>query len=72
MVFVSLRGGIEIMIIDFLVVREFPEVFPDDISDLPPKHEVEFVINLAPGTSPMWMALYKMSTLEVIDLKKQL
>jgi len=30
-----------------------PEVFPDDITDLPPEREVEFAIDLVPGTSPI-------------------
>ncbi|MCI60960.1 cellular nucleic acid-binding protein, partial [Trifolium medium] len=34
------------------VVREFADVFPDDIVDLPPEREVEFSIDIVPGTSP--------------------
>ncbi|MCI76709.1 cellular nucleic acid-binding protein, partial [Trifolium medium] len=32
------------------VVCEFPDVFPDDISDLPPEREVEFAVDVLPGT----------------------
>ena len=35
------------------VVREFPDVFPDDIAGLPPDREVEFTINLISGTEPI-------------------
>lgn len=35
------------------VVRDYPDVFLDDISDLPPKREVEFSIDLMPDTSPI-------------------
>ena len=42
------------------VVCEFLEVFPNDISDLPPEREVEFSIDLVPGTSPVSMAPYRM------------
>ena len=34
------------------IVREFPDVFPDDIAGLPPEREVEFTIDLIPGLSP--------------------
>ncbi|MCI00567.1 RNA-directed DNA polymerase (Reverse transcriptase), partial [Trifolium medium] len=54
------------------VVRDFPEVFPDDIPDVPPEREVEFTIDLVPGTKPVSMAPYRMSTSELTELKKQL
>ncbi|MCI69509.1 cellular nucleic acid-binding protein, partial [Trifolium medium] len=43
------------------VVCEFPDVFPEDISDLPPEREVKFYIDVVPGTSPISMAPYRMS-----------
>ncbi|XP_058774640.1 uncharacterized protein LOC131648926 [Vicia villosa] len=43
------------------VVREFPEVFPDEIPDVPPERGIEFMIDLVPGTRPVSMALYRMS-----------
>jgi len=57
---------------DLPVVQEFPEVFPDDIIDLPPEREVEFAIDLVPGTSPISIASYRMSASELGELKKQL
>jgi hypothetical protein len=60
-------------IIDELqVVREFPEVFPDEIPDVLPEREVEFGIDLVPGTRPISMAPYRMSPSELAELKKQL
>ena len=53
-------------------MQEFPEVFPDDITELPPEREVESAIDLVPGTSPISIAPYRMSTLELGELKKQL
>ena len=50
----------------------FPEVFPDDINDLPPEREVEFNIDLIPGTRPVSMTPYRMSPAELAELKKQL
>ncbi|MCI81144.1 cellular nucleic acid-binding protein, partial [Trifolium medium] len=39
----------------------FPEVFPGDVSDVPPEREVEFMIDVVPGTGPISMAPYRMS-----------
>ncbi|XLU29618.1 hypothetical protein S245_065684, partial [Arachis hypogaea] len=54
------------------VVCEFPEVFPDDIDEFPPKREVEFAIDLVPGAGPISSAPYRMSLLEMAELKSQL
>ncbi|GKF99598.1 hypothetical protein Tco_0301289, partial [Tanacetum coccineum] len=40
---------------DILVVREFPEVFPEDLLGLPPVRQVEFQIDLIPRTTPIVM-----------------
>ena len=54
------------------VVCEFPEVFPDDMSELPPKKDVEFTIDLVLGTTPVSMAPYRKSASELGKLKNQL
>ncbi|MCI95688.1 cellular nucleic acid-binding protein, partial [Trifolium medium] len=54
------------------VVCEFPGVFPEDVSDVPLEREVEFTIDLLPGTGPISMAPYRMSVSELKELKKQL
>ncbi|MCH82353.1 retrotransposon protein, partial [Trifolium medium] len=54
------------------VVCEFSDVFPNDVSDLPPEREVEFTIDVVPGTSPISMAPYRMSAAEFEKLKEQL
>ena len=54
------------------VVREFPDVFPDDIAGLPPKREVEFTIYLIPGTEPISIPPYRMALVELRELKVQL
>ncbi|MCI87091.1 cellular nucleic acid-binding protein, partial [Trifolium medium] len=54
------------------VVREFVDVFPEDILDLPPEREVEFSIDIVPGTSPVSMAPYRMSASELEKVKEQL
>ena len=47
------------------IVCDFPEVFHDDVSDLPPEREVEFSIDLILGTSPVSMSPYRMSAFEL-------
>ncbi|MCI36648.1 cellular nucleic acid-binding protein, partial [Trifolium medium] len=72
MMFASLKleGGVKME--ELPIVNEFPDVFPEDISDVPPEREVEFTIDLVPGTSPISMAPYRMSASELNELKKQL
>ncbi|XP_027357514.1 uncharacterized protein LOC113866916 [Abrus precatorius] len=53
------------------VVREFLEVFLEDVSELPPKREIEFTIDLIPGASPIFVAPYRMSPVELAKVKKQ-
>ena len=57
---------------EILVVREFPDVFPYDIADLPPNREVEFTIDLIPGTDPISIPPYWMAPVELGELKAQL
>ncbi|GAU42269.1 hypothetical protein TSUD_81770 [Trifolium subterraneum] len=72
MVFGSLKLEGRVKLEEIPVVREFSDVFPEDISDLPPEREVEFSIDLVPGTSPISMAPYHISASELNELKKQL
>ncbi|XP_050918611.1 uncharacterized protein LOC127136049 [Lathyrus oleraceus] len=57
---------------EFPVVRDFPEVFPDEVSNFPSEREVEFTIDLIPSTSLASMALYRMSQSDLKELKSQL
>ncbi|XP_073153287.1 uncharacterized protein [Henckelia pumila] len=57
---------------DVEVVRDFPKVFPDDITGLPPAREVEFGIELMPGTQPSSKAPYRLALTEMKELKEQL
>jgi len=54
------------------VVHEFEDVFPDEVPGLPPSREVEFSIDLVPGTGPVSMAPYRMAPAELVELKKQI
>jgi hypothetical protein len=54
---------------DILVVCEFPDVFPEDLPGLPPERDVEFVIELKPGTAPISRRSYRMPPNELAELK---
>ena len=54
------------------VVCEFPDVFPEELPGMPPDREVEFVIELLPGTAPVSKRPYRMPPNELAELKKQL
>ena len=57
---------------EILVVREFPDVFPDDIAGLPPEREVKFTIDLIPRTEPISIPPYRMAPAELRELKAKL
>ena len=57
---------------DIPIVKEFPDIFPDDISGLPPYKEVEFTIDLITGTEPISIPPYRMALAELRELKAQL
>ncbi|GJZ88332.1 putative reverse transcriptase domain-containing protein [Tanacetum coccineum] len=57
---------------DILVVREFPEVFLENLPGLPPVRQVEFQINLIPGAAPVARAPYRLAPSEMQELSNQL
>jgi hypothetical protein len=57
---------------DIPVVCKFPDVFPEDFPGLPPERDVEFVIELKPGTAPVSRRSYRMPPNELAKLKIQL
>ncbi|GKF36688.1 hypothetical protein Tco_0113446 [Tanacetum coccineum] len=58
---------------DIPVVREFPEVFPEDLHGyLPHVRQVEFQIDLIPGATPVARAPYRLAPLEMQELSDQL
>ncbi|KAA0035602.1 pol protein [Cucumis melo var. makuwa] len=54
------------------VVRDYPDVFPEELPGLPSHREVEFAIELEPGTIPISRAPYRMAPAELKELKVQL
>ena len=54
------------------VVYEFPDVFPEEVSGLPPIREIDFTIELLPETAPISISPYRMAPAELRKLKVQL
>ena len=54
------------------VVRDFPDVFPEELPSLPPDRDVEFRIELVPGMAPISKRPYRMAPDELKELKVQL
>ncbi|GJZ05384.1 putative reverse transcriptase domain-containing protein [Tanacetum coccineum] len=57
---------------DVPVIRNFPEVFPDDLPGLPPPRQVEFRIELVPGAAPIARAPYRLAPSELKELSDRL
>ena len=57
---------------DVPVVNEFSDVFPEELPGLPPDREIEFAIELAPGTEPVSKAPYRIAPVEMKELATQL
>jgi hypothetical protein len=55
---------------DIRLVCEYPDVFPEELPGMPPDRDVEFVIDLFPGTAPISKRRYRMSSTQLIELKK--
>ena len=54
------------------IVCEYPDVFPEELPGLPPDRDVEFAIELVPGTAPISRRPYRMAPDELKELKLQL
>jgi hypothetical protein len=54
------------------IVREYPDVFPEALPGMPPDRDIEFMIELLPGTPPISKRPYRMSVNELVELKKQI
>ncbi|GKE78247.1 putative reverse transcriptase domain-containing protein [Tanacetum coccineum] len=57
---------------EIVMVRDFPKVFPDDLSGLPPIQEIEFRIELIPGATPVAKSPYRLAPSELEELSGQL
>ena len=62
----------EVSLEDVSMVRDFLDVFPDDLPGLPPEREIDFPIYLVPGTTPISLPPYRMAPTGLKELKTQL
>jgi hypothetical protein len=58
--------------LDIRTVSEFLDVFPEELPSMPPNREIEFVIELVPGTAPIFKRPYIMAANQLAELKEQL
>jgi hypothetical protein len=57
---------------DIRIVSEFPDVFPEELPGMPHERKVEFAIELILGIAPIYKRVYRVSGLELVELKKQI
>ncbi|GJW02054.1 putative reverse transcriptase domain-containing protein [Tanacetum coccineum] len=57
---------------DVPIVKDFPDVFPEDLPGLPQTRQVEFQIDLVPGAAPVARAPYRLAPSEMKELSEQL
>ena len=69
---ISKKSSTERKLEDNRIVRDFPEVFPEDLPGLPPTRQFEFGIDLAPGATPIARAPYRLAPTEMQELSNQL
>jgi hypothetical protein len=54
------------------VVQDYPDIFPEELTGMPPDRDIEFLIELLPGTPPISKRPYRMLVNELVELKKQI
>jgi hypothetical protein len=57
---------------EVLVVIEFPDIFPEELQGMPPDRDIEFFIELKPGTASIYKTPFRMTTLELAELKEHI
>jgi hypothetical protein len=70
--YLSVDGKEANLIEDIRIVSKFPDVFPEELPGSPPKRKLEFAIELILGTAPISKRAYRVSGLELVELKKQI
>jgi len=66
------KNETELKLEDIAVVKEYPDVFPEELPGLPPDRKIEFSIDLLPGSNSISKAPYRMAPAEMKELKEQL
>jgi hypothetical protein len=57
--------------LDIRVASEYLDVFPEELSGMPPDREIEFIVELVPDSAPIFKRPYKMATNQLAKLKEQ-
>ena len=57
---------------DIPVLKEFEDIFLEEVPELPLKRDIDFTIDLIPGVLPSSKSLYQMNIIELTELKSQL
>jgi hypothetical protein len=52
------------------IVQDYPDVFSEELAGVPPNRDIEFIIELLPGTPPISKRLYRMPMNELVELKE--
>ena len=66
------KSTLKVALDSVLIVREFQDVFFENLPSLPPDQELEFGIELLPGSTPISIPPYKITPVELKELKTQL
>ncbi|XP_071905687.1 uncharacterized protein [Coffea arabica] len=64
--------GDKVNLEDMLIVKDFPDVFPEELEFLPPERDIAFKIDVIPGVVPISKTPYRMAPAELKELKMQL
>ena len=54
------------------IISDYPNVFPKELSGLPPQREIEFAIDIVPGATQASITMYRMAPVDLKELKLQL
>jgi hypothetical protein len=54
------------------VINEFPDVFPKELLGMLPDRDIKFMIELKPGTTPIYKTPFRMTTPELVELKEHI
>ena len=63
------KNETELKLEDIAVVKKYPDVFSEELQGLPPDREIEFFIDLLPGSGPISKAPYRKNPVEMKELK---
>ena len=66
------ENGAKPSLLDIPTICDYPDLFSEELSGLPPQREIEFAIDIVPAATPASITLYIMALMELKELKLQL